>query len=150
MPGSPIFVFTDASASDDSRLNEARALLLRKNLRVIFAYVTSFRKRSVNSQSRRRNGREFRAKRQLESDGTYQQLAALPGGQFLNIHTSKISKLASLISFSAMKSCRTIFLRSEHLVGVTEHSVPVDSSIEQVAISANGAGIDVVPVSPSG
>ena len=144
-PGSSIFVFTDALASDEDRLNEARTLIARNNVRVTFVFVNSFEKRST-----RNSGENFRAKRQLESGDAYHQLVALSGGQFLNIHTTEISELASLISFSAMKSCQTIYRGSENLAGVTVHSVLVDSSIEQVTISANGAGIIVLPINPSG
>ena len=147
--GSPIYVFTDAPASDEHRINEARSLILRKNVRVSFALVNAgFKKRSLDNQQKPYQIKP-RNRRQV-GDDVYEQLAALSGGQFLSVRTSEISELAALVSFSAVRSRRSIFRRSDVLRGTVEHSIPVDSSVFDVTISINGQGISVTVLTPQG
>lgn len=145
--GSSIFVFTDASASDENRANEAISLIVEKDIRVNFALVSgSIGKRSINNEQQY----EFKTAKRQASVDVYGQIAALSGGQILNIQTNDISELASLVSFSAIPSRRTIFRRSSDLVGSVEHSFPIDSSIVQVIISATGQSITISLRTPQG
>lgn len=149
-PGSPIYVFTDASASDERRRNEAKSLILRKSLRVYFALVTTFiGKRSIddNQQTYESKSRE---KRQSGSTDIYEELASFSGGQFLMVSTNEISGLASLVSFSAVQSRRTIFRRSNVAFGTVEHCFLVDSSVVEVILSINGQRISVFVTTPQG
>ena len=138
-PGAPIYVFTDAPASDVNRLNEAKSLIMRKNVRIFFALRNlNLRKRSVKSQ-----------KRQVNED-VYKELAELSGGQLLRVqNTSEVSDIASLVSFFALENRCTIFYRSgrDYMV---EHSFAVDSSNFEVTISINGRGIVVSVLNPQG
>lgn len=150
-PGSSIYVFTDAHPSDE-RLNEARSLILRKNVKVFFEFVfAGLRKRSLDNVQQNLHEIYHRSKRQARSDSIiYKQLADLSGGQFLNVHTSEISELATLVSFSAIWSRRTLFRRSGVLHGSDEFSIPVDTSVIDVTISINGEGIRVSITTPQG
>ncbi len=146
-PGSPIYVFTDAPASDEHRLNEAKSLILKKNVRLSFAFVNSaVRKRSVNEKYRIKS----HTKRQVGTTGIYESLAAYSGGQFFNVRTDEISDLASLVSFSAVQSHNTIFRRSNVLQGTVEHSFSIDSSLVEVTISINGEMINASVSTPQG
>jgi len=143
--GSPTYVFTDAPASDEDRLLEARSLIVRKNLRVSFVYVDALRgKRSLPGDHQMKN------KRQAKDENIYEYLASFSGGQFLNVQTSEISDLASLVSFSAIQSCHTIFHVSRTMYGMVEHFIPVDSSVFEVLISINGDRIAVSIYTPQG
>ena len=143
-PGAPIFVFTDAPASDEDRINEARSLIVRKNVRVFFAFV------NIETRKRSLDDKHFQRKRQVGGGNIYERLAELSGGQFLRVRTSEISDLASLVTFSAVQSRRTIFRRSSIVSGTVEHSFPVDSSTVEVTISINGRGIAVTIFTPQG
>lgn len=147
-PGSPIYLYTDAPASDAYRLNEARSLASGKNVRIFPALVNRLtRKRSLDDKQMYDN--ISRTKRQVGND-VYELLALYSGGQVLNVRTSDISNLASLVSFSAVQSRRTIFRRSSVLYGTVEHSIPVDSSVVEVLISINGRSIGTSVSSPQG
>ena len=149
-PGSPIFVFTDASASDTHRLNEANSLILRKNVRISFALVNvAIGKRSLDKQQMA-YGTISRKRRQTGSESAYEQLAAISGGQFLRVRTSEISELASLVSFSAVQSRRTILRRSSVSFSTVEHSFPIDSSTVEAVLSINGQSISVSVTTPQG
>lgn len=151
-PGSPIYVFTDAPASDQHRLNEARSLILRTGARIYFALVNfnlRLRKRSLNNEQRI-DETKIRAKRQVTDEDIYEQLATISGGQILNVRTSEISELASLVSFSAVQSRRTILRQSNTLFGTAEHSFLVDSSVVEVVLSINGQRITVSVTTPQG
>lgn len=143
-------MFTDAPASDSDRLNEAIALISRQEVTVTFALVNSFRKRRSLSQVQHSvDDTNHRAKRQSGSDA-YDQLATFSGGQLLNILTSDISDLASLIGFSARQSRSTIFRRSGVLYDATSFTFPVDGSTTEVIISINGQSISVSVTAPEG
>lgn len=152
-PGSSVFVYTDASASDANRSTEALTLILEKNVRVTFIIENSFiGKRSVENQQQYQPHKKWkaRAKRQFVDTDIYQQIAELSGGQILTVDTSEISELASLVTFSAIRSRRTIFRRSTVLSGSVEHSFPVDSSIVGVIISISGQNIAASVTTPLG
>ena len=136
--GSPIFVFTDASASDSYRQQEALALIAQKSVTVTFALVINF-KRSINSQFE---------KMKRQADETYETLATFSGGQVLNLGTTDLSDLGELVRFSADQEQTTILRES----GTTTQfkTFYIDSSIEQVIISINGYGVGISLTSPSG
>ena len=153
-PGSSVFVYTDASASDTDRFPEAMSLILEKNIVVNFIIENSFiGKRSVENQQQYEHQPHTkwlaRTKRQIGID-VYQQIAELSGGQVLTVDTNEISELASLVSFSAIRSRRTIFRRSSVLVGSVNHSFPVDSSIIGIMISISGQSITASVTTPLG
>lgn len=147
-PGSPIYVFTDAPASDSYRFNEAIALISRKEVTVSFALVNSLRKRSLDTQQTYET--HSRSKRQTVEADVYEQLAQFSGGQVLNIRTHEISDLASLVGFSARQSRSTIFRRSGVYFGRVEYSFPMDSFTSEAIISINGQNIAVSITSPQG
>lgn len=141
-PGSPIFVFTDASASDKHRLNEVTSQVLKKNMRITFALV--------NSPLAALDEKRSLARGQTGSRSVYEHLAAISGGQFLSVSTNEIAKVASFVSFSAGESRSTIFRISDAIYGTATHSFPVDSSLEEVVISSNGQSISVSVITPQG
>ena len=147
--GSPIFVFTDAPASDSYLVNEAIALISRKEVTVSFALVDALTKRSVDTQQDFVHKTSFRSKRQT-LDSAYEQLAIFSGGQILNINTNDISRLASLVSFTARQSRNTIFRQSDILYGSVTYTFPVDTYTNEVVISANGQSIVISAISPEG
>ena len=138
-PGSPIYVFTDAPASDEHRCNEAISLLIRKNTPIYFSLV--------NLRLHRRSLREFtsRKRRHVVSNisNIYERLASFSGGQVLHVQINVISRLGSHVSFSALQNRHTIFYASDTLYGMTTHSIAIDSSILEATISVSGQHITV-------
>ena len=135
-PGSSVYVFTDAPASDGYRLNELTTLIADKNVIINFVYVTTTggKKRSVQPSGTHKHA--SRAKRQSVDDA-YEQLSAISGGQVLTVDTNDISGLASFVSFSAMQSRSTVIQREGSLVGTEQFVVPVDTFTSEVFISVD-------------
>lgn len=132
-PGSSVFVFTDAPASDSNRLNELLTLIAEKNILINFVYVTTGgKKRSVQPRATRKHG--SRSKRQSVDDA-YEQLATISGGQVLTVGTNDISELASFVSFSAMQSRNTVFRREGNLLGTIQFEFPIDTYTSEAFIS---------------
>ena len=65
------------------------------------------------------------------------------GGETITVPGTKISDLATFISFSAIQSNSVIFHRAATLLGHTEHYFLVDSYTFQVLIFINGRSIVV-------
>ena len=143
--GSPIFVFTDAGASDPELLPDAQDLIIQKSVTVTFALVEARKKRSGNDGMQDIQN-TYKEKRQL--DDTYNIIAAFSGGQVLNLETDDLSELGEFVGFSADQSQVTI-LRESGNMSSTFH---VDSFIQQVVISIDGSGggENVIVMTPTG
>ena len=143
--GSPIFVFTDAGASDPELLPDAQDLIIQKSVTVTFALVEARKKRSGNYGIQDIQN-TYKEKRQL--DDTYNIIAAFSGGQVLNLETDDLSELGEFVGFSADQSQVTI-LRESGNMSSTFH---VDSFIQQVVISIDGSGggENVIVMTPTG
>ena len=149
-PNSPIYVFTDAAASDGNRKNELQTLLGIKNTPIFFALVDiNRRKRSADAGIGMR--KRSRVRRTSASDlSLYEDLASISGGQVLNVQTSDISELATQISFSAFQNPHTVFHKSGRTTSssqVMTYQVPLDSSVQRAVITISGTSISNVAIS---
>ena len=142
-PESPIYVFTDSPASDEDRLAEAQALIAERGVRVSFVNIGSSGQCTNNSESVV-NGSVVPG-----GGDAYNFLAAISGGQVLNINTGDISELATLMSFSAMQTYTTIFYKTNSIMPGM-YNFPVDETVNVLIISINGNGITVFVTTPEG
>ena len=148
-PGSPIYVFTDAPASEEYRRNEAISLLIRQRTPIYFSLVNiRLRKRSLHDQQFTYKLKS--RKRRQTGSNIYEQLASFSGGQVLHVATNDISRLGSLVSFSVLQNRRTIFYVSDTLYGTITHYIPIDSTILEASISISGQDIEVSVFTPQG
>ena len=153
--GSPIFVYTDADASDPGRAPEALALMRQTGVRVTYVLtgvcIIFGRKRSTEGSQQdmeQYNTKHMRLPRQVVDD-VYILIAAISGGQVLNVDQFDISELSPLISFSVMQSTVTIIYRVSSITPGS-YDFAVDESVSQVLISVNGIGITVSVITPGG
>ena len=96
-PLSPIFVLTDAPASDSDRMPEAEALIAEKCVTVSYALMTD---NSGNDDfcgdccaSGSCEQEEPSREEKRETDNTYDILAAVSGGRVMNIDQSDESQM---------------------------------------------------------
>ena len=82
-------------------------------------------------------------------DDVYTLIAAISGGQVLNVDQFDITALSPLISFSLMQSTVTIFFRTSSITPGS-YNFAVDESVSEVLISVNGVGITVTVTAPGG
>ena len=148
-PGSPIYVFTDAPASDEYRRNEAISLLIRQRTPIYFSLVNlRLRKRSLRDPQ---HAYKLKIRKKRQAGATiFEQLTTFSGGQVLHVQTNDISRLGSLVSFTAFQNRRTIFYVSDTLYGMTTHCIPIDSSILEATISISGQQVIVSVFTPQG
>ena len=144
--GSPIFVFTDADASDPELLPDAQDLIIQKSVTVTFALINAFRKKRSGNDGMQDIQNTYKEKRQL--DDIYNIIAAFSGGQVLNLETSDLSELGEFVGFSADQSQVTILRESGNMSTIFH----VDSFIQQVVISIDGSGggENVLVMTPTG
>jgi len=109
--------------------------------------VSSFKKRRSVTPIHRTNSK---AKRQTVDD-IYEQLATISGGQVLTVDTADISEIASLVSFSVMRSRSTIFELETFTYSPIQYVFSVDSFVSEVFISIDAAQtISVLVTNPQG
>ena len=151
-PNSPIYVYTDAPPSDPNRLAEAEALISEKGVTVSYGLTDGCRGKRKRSLQQYNQDHRHVEKRQTGSDSenVYQFLAALSGGQVLNLQPTDIGNLSSLISFSAARTYTTIFYKSGPLFGTYSFRFPVDETATAVLLSINGRSIEVTVRNPQG
>ena len=135
--GSPIFVFTDAIASDPELLSDAQDLIIQKSVTVTFALVNVLRKKRSGNDGMQLQDIENTYKEKRQLDDTYNTIAAFSGGQVLNLETNDLSEFGEFVGFSADQSQVTILRESGNMLSTTFH---VDSFIQQVVISIDGSG----------
>jgi len=138
--------------SDLGRLAEAQALIRETGVTVNYILTGRCdkrrRKRSVNRNQHDTEQHLIRRPRQVDGD-VYSLIAALSGGQVLNVNENDISELSSLISFSLVQATTTIFYRTSSITpGV--YNFAIDEAVSQALISVNGRGISVTVTTPGG
>ena len=151
-PNSPIYVYTDAPPSDPNRLAEAQVLISEKGVTVNYGLTDGCSKKRKRSLQRYHQPYSQVEKRQTSSnsENVYQFLAALSGGQVLNLQPTDIGDLSSLISFSTARTYTTIFYKSGVLPGTYRFFFPVDETATAVLLSINGRSIQVNVRNPQG
>ena len=144
-PNSPIYVYTDAPPSDPNWLAEAQALISEKGVTVNYGLTDGCIMKRKRSLQQYNQDYSHVGKRQTSSDSenVYQFLAALSGGQVLNLEPTDIGDLSSLISFSTVRTYTTIFYKSGALAGTYSFRFPVDETATAVLLSVNGRYIQV-------
>ena len=150
LPNSPIFVYTDARASDTERFTELQALIDESGVRIFYILTRScgYRKRrSTNDES---IVNSIRRRRQSSSEDLYSFIATYSGGQVLNVAASSISDLSSFIFQSIISSYTQILYR----IGTNAISeiltFPVDETISSIIITLNGYSITNTITLPGG
>ena len=150
LPGSPIYVFTDAPPSDKHYVDEAKSSILAKNTPIYFAltdlYDGEHSQDYVNFTKRPKS----RIRRQVQYTSLYEQLATISGGQVINMKTQDIPGLVCLMSSSSIVGQRTIFRKLVVFFGKVKHSISIDSLTSQALISISGDQISVSVFNPQG
>ena len=133
-------------------LAEAEALISEKGVTVSYGLTDGCRGKRNRSLQQYNQDHRHVEKRQTGSDSenVYQFLAALSGGQVLNLQPTDIGNLSSLISFSAARTYTTIFYKSGPLFGTYSFRFPVDETATAVLLSVNARSIQVTVRNPQG
>lgn len=137
----PIYVFTDASASDEYLLSRAATLIAAKQDIVTYMIQNGCgytKKRSAVS------------KRQTVSN-PYLYLASISGGQVLHVEAVDLSKVSTLVIQSIQGNPATIFYNAgPGNAANVSYNFYVDVTCNNVVISVTGNNLNVDIKSPNG
>ena len=147
---SPIFVFSDDSATDQELLGEVEAIVAEKNLEINILSESSQTSRRSAYNRKDHKMKQSHSKRQISNVDVYQELADFSDGQNVQIPVEEISEIGPVITYSATQSTNTIFRHSDITFGSTQSSFMVNSYAYQILICANGQNINVSVNTPLG
>jgi hypothetical protein len=146
--GSPIYVYTDAEASDPGRSAEAQALISKAAVRVNYVLTGSCfgQKRSAEGSqldTERYSVKQHRMRWKRQTiDDLYTLIAATSGGQ-VHVNESDFLELTDMTSFSLMQALTTVFYRMSLVTGGL-FNFPVDETVSKILVTINGgAGFDL-------
>lgn len=126
LPGSVIYVFTDAEAKDHQMLGEVVQLITRKKIRVNFILTGNC---GLEKNFKRRN--------------TYERIAILSSGQIVNINKSDIAKIWDYVKLSINPNRKNIFSVDKLSSGERTYFIQIDQYIDVVVITVSGENIEV-------
>ncbi|KAJ0172778.1 hypothetical protein K1T71_011917 [Dendrolimus kikuchii] len=131
-PGSFIYVFTDATASDHRLVGKVLDAVQRKQSQVVFVltgHCNDLKKPTYT---------------------VYQQIAAASSGQVFNLNKTGVHRVLEFVK-SSIKG-RTVNLGSVVQPAGTNYTqdIPVDSTVSEVTVSVSGAKPQITVVNPSG
>jgi len=146
LPESNILYFSDADVKDESRKNEVESLAKEKKAKIKFILTgqCSRRRRRYLSQSRtQRSSVAHRARRSVQGQALYQDLATQTGGQVLKTSKAAVAEIVKVIdpvSFSNSSAD----LKEVGLLNVDEsraqsfsgdiYFVDIDSTLESLVL----------------
>ncbi|XP_078674681.1 von Willebrand factor A domain-containing protein 7-like [Branchiostoma floridae x Branchiostoma belcheri] len=143
LPGSTIFVFTDAEAKDAELLESVTSLGIQKNIKVTFflsGTVGRRRRRSERSRTRRESG----------DRDTYLSIAQSTGGQVLDISKSEVFQTTKLVDLVVTSAEVNILQIRDAPAGTGDHVIPVDLTMSDVIIQVTGLGAELQVLDPTG
>ena len=99
LPESIIYYFSDADAKDESRRNEVVSLAKEKKVTIkfILSGQCSRRRRRDLSQGRTKHSANHRARRNVQGQALYQDLATQTGGQVLETSKAAVADIIKII-----------------------------------------------------
>ncbi|XP_035692384.1 von Willebrand factor A domain-containing protein 7-like [Branchiostoma floridae] len=144
LPGSTVFVFTDAGAKDAGLVESVTSLGIQKNIKVTF-----FLSGSVGQRRRRRSDRP-RAPREAGDRDTYLSIAQATGGQVLDITKSEVFETTKLVDLVVTSAEVNILQIRDAPAGTGDHVIPLDLTMSDVIIQVTGQGAELQVLDPTG
>ncbi|XP_066279143.1 von Willebrand factor A domain-containing protein 7-like [Branchiostoma lanceolatum] len=143
LPGSTVFVFTDAEAKDAELVESVTSLGIQKNIKVTFFL-------SGTVGRRRRRSDRARAARESGDRDTYLSIAQSTGGQVLDITKSEVFQTTKLVDLVVTSAEVNILQIRDAPAGVGDHVIPVDLTMSDVIIQVTGQGAELQVLDPTG
>ncbi|XP_019642535.1 PREDICTED: von Willebrand factor A domain-containing protein 7-like isoform X2 [Branchiostoma belcheri] len=141
LPGSTIFVFTDAEAKDAELLESVTSLGIQKNIKVTFF---------LSGTVGRRRSERSRTRRESRDRDTYLSIAQSTGGQVLDITKSEVFQTTKLVDLVVTSAEVNILQIRDAPAGTGDHVIPVDLTMSDVIIQVTGLGAELQVLDPTG
>ena len=145
LPESNIYYFSDADVKDAWRRNEVASLAKEKKVKIkfILSGKCSSRRRRDLSQSRTKRSANHRARRTVQGQALYQDLATQTGGQVLETSKAAVADIVKRIDPVAFSSS-SVDLKEVGLLSVEKSRVQhfsgdiffvdIDSTVESLVL----------------
>jgi hemicentin len=127
LPGSVIYVFTDAEAKDHRMLPEVIRLIKQKNIRVNFILTGNC-------------GLE----KNFKGKNTYEKIAILSSGQIVNLNKSEVETIWEFVKISINPDRKNIYSVDKFSRGERTYIVKIDPNIREVIITGSGEHVEVI------
>ncbi|XP_072176576.1 hemicentin-1-like [Diadema setosum] len=132
LPGSSIYVFTDARSKDYEITNEVLKLIQEKESQVVFVMTGDCGNQSHPG---------FQA---------YEQIAATSSGQVFMLNKSDVDLVLKFVEVT-LESRKVNLLSTDYQYGIIQvHQLPIDSRVRQITISISGDSRRVLLRDPNG
>ncbi|XP_038063967.1 hemicentin-1-like isoform X2 [Patiria miniata] len=132
LPGSFIYVFTDARSKDYHLVNEVLKTIQEKESQVVFVMTGDCGNHSHPG---------FKA---------YEQIAATSSGQVFLLNKSDVDEVLKFVEIS-LQSRKVNLIGTNHEEGtITAHSLPIDSRLSQITLSVSGTNPFIELHDPTG
>ena len=160
LPESIIYFFSDADAKDEWRRNEVVSLAKQKKVKIIFILSGQcrFRRRRDLSQSRTKRSANHRARRTVQGQALYKDLATQTGGQVLETSKDAVADIVKVIDPVGFSNS-SADLKEVGLLSVEESRaqhfrsdiffVDIDSTLESLVLiltAASSPGLQITSV----
>ena len=133
LPGSVIYVFTDAEAKDHQALPEVVRLVKQKKIRINFILTGNC---GLDTKFTDRE--------------TYEKIASLSSGQIVNLNKSQVRKIWEFVEVSINPNRRNVYSVDKLTRGERTYVIEVDEVIDIVVITVSGKEVEVTIMDSSG
>ncbi|KAJ2945335.1 hypothetical protein O0L34_g9427 [Tuta absoluta] len=131
-PGSLLYFFSDASATDPDKHEAVKSLAQSKGIQVVFV-LTGDCKGSYNEGNEK----------------VYHQLAKETSGQVFNLRKNEVGEILTYVK-TQINNRKEILLTEEFPSGTHEKNFEVDSKMKELVISVSGDNPELVITGPDG
>ena len=160
LPESIIYYFSDADVKDEWRRNEVTSLAKQKKVKInfILSGQCGFRGRRDLSQSRTKHSANHRARRTVQGQALYKDLATQTGGQVLETSKAAVADIVKVIEAVGFSNS-SADLKEVGLLSVEESRaqnfssdiffVDIDSTLESLVLiltAASSPGLQITNV----
>ena len=133
LPGSVVYVFTDAEAKDHRMLPDVIRLIKQKNIRVNFILTG-----------------DCGLEKNYTNRNTYEKIATLSSGQIVNLNKSEVKTIWEFVEISINPKRKSIYSVDKFSRGERTYIVKIDPNINVVIVTASGEDIEVIIKDSSG
>ncbi|XP_048587507.1 hemicentin-1 isoform X2 [Nematostella vectensis] len=133
LPGSYVYVFTDAQAKDLGLTEKVLKLVQQKQSQVIFVLTGDCMNKSAD-----------------QNFSTYKLISATSTGQVFNLKKKDVNQVLKFVEVSVRANKVNILSVDASDVDIKTYSVPIDSTLERVTFSVSGSDISIKIQNPDG
>ena len=127
LPGSVVYVFTDAEAKDHRMLPDVIRLIRQKSIRVNFILTGNC---GLDKNSMGKN--------------TYEKISILSSGQIVNLNKSEVGTIWEFVEKSVNPNRKNIYSVDKFTKGEKTYFIQIEKNINQALFTVTGEDVEVI------